>query len=68
MKDNTFPGIVQFNDYVQIYEPALSHEDIMAIAEEFVRTHPKEIIIFASAKKAPADFVGKSHSLGNVFF
>jgi hypothetical protein len=28
----------------------------MAVAEEFVRTHPKEIIVFASAPKAPSDF------------
>jgi hypothetical protein len=29
----------------------------MAIAAEFVRTHPKEVIFFASAEKTPMDFV-----------
>ena len=41
-----------FDDYVQIYESALSHDDIMAIAAEFVREHPGELIIFASNQKA----------------
>jgi len=50
------------DDYVQIYEPALSHDDIMAIAEEFVRTHPKEIIIFASTQTAAKDLAKKFES------
>lgn len=50
------------DDYVQIYEPALSHNDIMAIAEEFIRTHPNEIIIFASTQKVAKDLAKKFES------
>jgi len=51
------------DDYVLIYEPALSHNDIITIAEEFVRTHPKEIIIFASTKKVAKEFTEKFESM-----
>jgi hypothetical protein len=50
-------ALVRFIDYVQVYAPALSHEDLMAIAAEFVGTHPKEIIIFASVQRTQKDFV-----------
>ena len=49
-------GIVLFDDFVQIYEPLLSHGDIMDIAEEFVKTHPNKIIIFASSSKNLTEF------------
>ena len=49
-KSSNNSEILPLDDYVQIYEPALSRNDIMAIAEEFVRRHPKEIIIFASTQ------------------
>jgi hypothetical protein len=61
-KDNNNSEILPLNDYVQIYEPALSHNDIMAIAEEFVRTHPKEIIIFASTRKATKEIAKKARN------
>jgi hypothetical protein len=59
IKKDNFPEIVEFNDYVQVYEPALSHDDVMAIAEEFLRTHPKDIIIFGSLQKNERDFTKK---------
>ena len=49
-KDKHNSEVFTFDDYVQIYEPALSRKDILTIAEEFVRTHPKEIIVFASTQ------------------
>ena len=58
-KDNSNSEIGPLNDFVQMYEPALSLSDIMAIAEEFVRTHPKEIIIFASTQEATSDLAKK---------
>lgn len=58
-KDNSNSEIGPLDDYVQMYEPAMSLEDIMAIAEEFVRTHPKEIIIFASTRKSANDLAKK---------
>jgi hypothetical protein len=61
-KDNTISDILPLDDFVQIYEPALSHNDIMAIAEEFVRTHPKEIIIFASTQKDTKELAKKFES------
>jgi hypothetical protein len=59
IKKDNFPEIVEFNDYVQVYEPALSHDDVMAIAEEFLRTHPKDIIVFGSLQKNESDFAKK---------
>ena len=58
--------ILPLDDYVQIYEPALSHSDIMAITEEFVRTHPREILIFASTQKAAEELTKKLESTHNV--
>ena len=63
-KDECNSDILPLDDYVQIYEPALSHEDIMAIAEEFIRTHPKEIIIFASTQKVTEE-LAKKFELGH---
>ena len=51
MKVGSDSDILPLDDYVLIYEPALSHNDIITVAAEFVRTHPREIIIFASTKK-----------------
>lgn len=65
-KDNSFSDVLPLDDYVQIYEPALSHEDIMAIAEEFVRTHPKEIIIFASTQKVAEELAKKFESKTDI--
>jgi hypothetical protein len=61
-ENNHLNGIVLFDDYVQIYEPGLSHGDIMTIAEEFVRTHPNKIIIFASSPKNLTEFIKKANS------
>jgi hypothetical protein len=38
----------------------------MAIAEEFVRTHPKEIIIFASTHTVAKDLAKKFESDKNL--
>jgi hypothetical protein len=38
----------------------------MAIAEEFVRTHPKEIIIFASIQTVAKDLTKKFESNKNL--
>ncbi|MCW4009750.1 MAG: hypothetical protein NWF05_03915 [Candidatus Bathyarchaeota archaeon] len=59
IKKDSASAVVQFTDYVQVYEPALSHEDIMCIAEEFVRAHPKEILLFGSMTKSPDEFSKK---------
>jgi hypothetical protein len=58
-KENAAAEAVQFSDYVQIYEPTLSHNDIIAIASAFIKMHPKEIIVFASLPKASTDFPRK---------
>jgi len=58
-KDNAVADVVQFSDYVQIYEPTLSYNDIIAIASAFIKMHPKEIIVFASLPKASTDFARK---------
>jgi hypothetical protein len=62
MKINDDSVILPLDDYVQVYEPALSHSDIMAITEEFVRTHPNEIIIFASTQNVSEDLAKKTGS------
>lgn len=65
-KDNINSEIVPLNDYVQIYEPALPLNDIMAIAEEFVRTHPKEIIILGSTHENAGNLARKLESVHRV--
>jgi hypothetical protein len=55
-------GIVLFDDYVQIYEPTLSHGEIMCIAEEFVKTHGNKVIIFAATSKNLTEFSKKTSS------
>jgi hypothetical protein len=65
-KDISNSEILPFDDYVQVYEPALSHNDVMAIAEEFVRSHPKEIIFFASTRRAAGELDKKIKSSGDA--